>query len=73
LRRVIGARTLSKAEFAILLCQIEACLNSRLIAPLTDDPADLFALTPDHFLIGRPLVATPEHSVLEINANRLSR
>ncbi|KAH0945579.1 hypothetical protein HN011_004122 [Eciton burchellii] len=73
LRRVIGARTLSKAEFATLLCQIEACLNSRPIAPLTDDPADLSALMPGHFLIGRPLVAAPEDSVLEINANRLSR
>jgi hypothetical protein len=49
LRRVIGSRTLSKAEFATLLCQIEACLNSRPIAPLTDDPADLSALTPSHF------------------------
>jgi len=52
LRRVIGSRTLSKAEFATLLCQIEACLNSRPIVPLTDDPADLSALTPGHFLIG---------------------
>jgi len=32
LQRVIGSRTLSKAEFATLLCQIEACLNSRPIA-----------------------------------------
>jgi hypothetical protein len=73
LRRVIGSRTLSKAEFATLLCQIEVCLKSRSIAPLTDDPADLSALTPGHFFIGRPLVAVPEESVLEINANRLSR
>ncbi|KAH0948990.1 hypothetical protein HN011_006811 [Eciton burchellii] len=72
LRRVIDSRTLSKAEFATLLCQIEACLNSRLIAPLTDDPADLSALTPGPFW-GRPLVAAPEDFVLEINANRLSR
>jgi hypothetical protein len=73
LRRVIGPPTLSKAEFTTLLCQIEACLNSRPIAALTDDPSDLSALTPSHFLIGRPLVSVPEESVLEINANRLSR
>jgi len=73
LRRVIGSRTLSKAEFATLLCQIEAYLNSRPIAALTDDPSDLSALTPGHFLIGRLLVAAPEDSVLEISANRLSR
>jgi len=35
LRRVIGPRTLSKAEFTTLLCQIEACLNSRPITRLT--------------------------------------
>ncbi|XP_067205328.1 uncharacterized protein [Linepithema humile] len=73
LRRVAGSRTLSQAEFATLLCQIEACLNSRPIATLSDDPSDLSALTPGHFLIGRPIVAIPEESVLEINENRLSR
>jgi len=73
LRRVIGSRTLSKAEFTTLLCQIEACLNSRPIAALSDDPVDLSALTPGHFLIGRPLVSVSEESVLEIKANRLSR
>jgi len=73
LRRVVGSHTLSKTEFATLLCQIEACLNSRPIAPLSDDPSDLSALIPSHFLIGRPLVALSEESVLDVNANRLSR
>ncbi|XP_029161629.1 uncharacterized protein LOC114933291 [Nylanderia fulva] len=73
LKRVAGSRTLSQAEFATLLCQIEACLNSRPIAALSDDPSDLSALTPGHFLIGRPIIAIPEESVLESNANRLSR
>jgi hypothetical protein len=72
LRRVIGSRTLFKAEFTTLLYQIEACLNSRPIAALSDDPSDLFTLMPGHFLIGRPLVSVPEESVLETNANRLS-
>jgi hypothetical protein len=71
--RVIGSRTLSKAEFATLLCQIEACLNSRPIAALNDDSSDLSALTSGHFLIGRPLVSVRENFILEINANRLSR
>jgi len=75
---VVGPHTLSKTEFAMLLCQIE-CLNSRPIAPLSDDLSDLSALIPGHFLIGRPLVALDEctscieESVLEVNANRLSR
>ncbi|XP_029160332.1 uncharacterized protein LOC114932332 [Nylanderia fulva] len=73
LKRVAGSRTLSQAEFTTLLCQIEACLNSRPIAALSDDPSDLSALTPGHFLIGRPIIAVPEESVLAINANRLQR
>lgn len=73
LKRVVGAHTLSQSEFSTLLCQIEACLNSRPISALTDDPNDLSALTPGHFIIGRPLVAIPEESTLEINPHRLDR
>ncbi|XP_029166200.1 uncharacterized protein LOC114937005 [Nylanderia fulva] len=73
LKRTVGSHTLSQAEFSTLLCRIEACLNSRPIATLSDDPSDLLALTPGHFLIGRPMTAVPEESVLAINKNRLSR
>ncbi|XP_070170386.1 uncharacterized protein [Polyergus mexicanus] len=73
LKRAIGSRTLSQIEFATLLCQIEACLNSRPISALHDDPNDFSALTPGHFLVGRPLVSSPEESVLDIDSNRLSR
>lgn len=38
-------------EFTILLCKIEACLNSRPLAPLNDTLNDCKVLTPDHFLI----------------------
>jgi len=69
LRRVIGSRTLSKAEFAMLLCQIEACLNSRPIAALSDDPGDLSALTLDDFLIGRPLLSVPEEKLILIGCH----
>ena len=73
LRRVIGSHVLSKEEFSTLLCKVEGCLNSRPVAALTDDPSDLSALTPGHFLIGRPLVSVPQQSVLEVNSSRLSR
>lgn len=73
LKRAIGSRTLSQIEFATLLCQIEACLNSRPISALHDDPNDFSALTPGHFLVGRPLVSPPKESVLDIDSNRLSR
>ncbi|GFW57874.1 integrase catalytic domain-containing protein [Trichonephila clavipes] len=47
-------------ELSTLLCQIEACINSRLLVPLSSDPADIRALTPGHFLIGEPLLEIPE-------------
>ncbi|EFN70688.1 hypothetical protein EAG_00141, partial [Camponotus floridanus] len=48
LRRVIGESTLTFEEMSTLLAQIEACLNSRPLQALSDDPDDLSALTPGH-------------------------
>ncbi|XP_055542608.1 uncharacterized protein LOC129728214 [Wyeomyia smithii] len=50
--RVLGTRTLAYDDMTTLLCQIESCLNSRPIAPLSDDPTDFEPLTPGHFLTG---------------------
>ncbi|KAH8261988.1 hypothetical protein KR038_006564, partial [Drosophila bunnanda] len=47
-------------ELSTLLLRIEACLNSRPIAPMSEDPSNLLALTPGHFLVGVPLLATAE-------------
>lgn len=73
LKRVIGHNTLTYEEMATLLTQIEACLNSRPISPLSCDPQDLTALTPGHFLIGTAPTTVPEPGTLEIPTNRLSR
>ncbi|XP_032682074.1 uncharacterized protein LOC116849241 [Odontomachus brunneus] len=73
LRRVIGDRPLSFEEFSTWLARVEACLNSRPLCPLTDDPDDLGALTPGHFLIGRPLNAIPEPSTEGVRPSTLSR
>jgi len=40
---------------------------------MSDDASDISALTPGHFLIGRPIVGAPEESVLELKMNVLSR
>ncbi len=56
LRRILRDVKLTYEEFSTLLTQIEACLNSRPLVPLDDG---IEALTPDHFLIGKPLAAFP--------------
>ncbi|XP_029670940.1 uncharacterized protein LOC115240111 [Formica exsecta] len=73
LRRVLGETTLTYEEMSTLLTQIEACLNSRPLQALSDDPDDLAALTPGHFLVGSALNALPEPSLLETPIGRLSR
>ncbi|XP_044778298.1 uncharacterized protein LOC120284346 [Drosophila simulans] len=50
-------------ELATLLAKIEACLNSRPLSPMSEDPSDLLALTPGHFLIGGPLLSTAEPEI----------
>lgn len=65
LRRVLGDQKLTYEEFSTLLCQVEACLNSRPLCQLSEDPEDGF-LTPGHFLIGGPLLSRPhteQHSL----------
>ena len=73
MRRVIGDQILTLEEFSTLLARVEAILNSRPIMPLSDDPNDLQALTPGHFIAGGPLVTLPETSFLEVSANRLNK
>nr|XP_046468116.1 uncharacterized protein LOC124212273 [Neodiprion pinetum] len=73
LRRVIGETIMTYEEFATVATQIEACLNSRLIAPLSSVPSDLVALTPGHFLIGGAPTTPPEPSTLHVPLERLGQ
>lgn len=45
------------------LVQVKACLNSRPLSPLSNDPSDLTPLTPGHFITGRPLLAVPDTDI----------
>uniref|UniRef100_V5GQ81 DUF5641 domain-containing protein n=1 Tax=Anoplophora glabripennis TaxID=217634 RepID=V5GQ81_ANOGL len=56
-----------------VVSQVEACLNSRPITPLSENPCDLDALTPGHFFIGTSLLALPQEDVSNLQSNRLSR
>ncbi|KMQ90338.1 hypothetical protein RF55_9920 [Lasius niger] len=69
LRQVLGENTLTYEEMSTLLAHIEACLNSRPLQALSDDPDDIAALTPGHFLIRSALNAVPEPNLLESPIN----
>ena len=57
IRKIGGPFKYTLEEFSTLLARIEACLNSHPISPQSDDPSDLSALTPGHFLTGGPVLA----------------
>ncbi|XP_058448896.1 uncharacterized protein LOC131428854 [Malaya genurostris] len=69
--RVLGTHTLAYDSMETLLTQIECCLNSRPIVPMSDDASDYEVLTPGHFLVGTALKAVPDNNVIDIPFNRL--
>ena len=73
LKRVLSHAHMTFEEMYTVLAGIEACLNSRPLCPLSDDPNDLEVLTPGHFLVGAPLTSIPGPQYVDINVNRLSR
>lgn len=73
MRRVIGENRLTYEEMCTLMTQIEACLNSRPLCPLSEDPESLEVLTPGHFLTGSALLTVPEKDHLEENPNLLNK
>ncbi|GBL79157.1 hypothetical protein AVEN_92401-1 [Araneus ventricosus] len=73
LKRAVGSVKLTFEEFLTLTAEIEGILNSRPIVPLSTDPHDYTALTPGHFLIGRPITSIAEPQLIEKSDNYLSR
>jgi hypothetical protein len=73
LHRVLGPTPLSFEEMCTLMTQIECCLNSRLLTPVSSDPNDLEALTPGHFLIGTSMKSIPDPDLSSLSIGRLDR
>lgn len=73
LLKVNSMGLLTFEEMSTLLCRIEAVLNSRPIAPMSDSPSDFTPLTPAHFLVGGALTLPAEPDSTEVPLNRVRR
>ncbi|XP_018312920.1 uncharacterized protein [Mycetomoellerius zeteki] len=73
MKRIIGNASLNYDEMSTAITEMEAILNSRPISPMSNDPNDVQALTPGHFLIGQPLNSYSHPNLEDIQTNRLSR
>ena len=60
IRRVVGSHKLTFEEFYILFKQIESCLNSRPLVPLSDDLLDNLFLSPSLLLTQAESYILPE-------------
>ena len=49
---ILGTRRLTDEVLSTTFCLVEHALNSRPLTPVSADPSDLGALTPNHFLLG---------------------
>lgn len=73
LKRILTTN-LTYEEMTTVLCQIEACLNSRPLSPIDDsDPDSIEPLTPGHFLIGEAPIVVPSPDFKDVKVNNLSR
>nr|XP_040219997.2 uncharacterized protein LOC120948080 [Anopheles coluzzii] len=68
LYRHLGNTRLSYEGYCTVLHQIETAMNSRPLLPLSDDPNELAALTPAHFLIGTSMFAVPEPDYTQLKS-----
>jgi hypothetical protein len=73
LKRIVGDTSLTFEELSTVLTEIEACLNSRPLSPISDHPGDIEPLTPGHLLIGEPTIVIPSEDLHEEKLNRLDR
>ena len=70
LRRVMGNSILTYEEMTTILCQIEQVLNNRPLMALTNNPDNIFALTPSMLVLvnGSQLDAIPQPRLQKMDA-----
>ncbi|XP_037960043.1 uncharacterized protein LOC119689310 [Teleopsis dalmanni] len=71
--RILGDQKLTYEELSMVLTQIEYCLNSRSLCPLTDNIEDLNALTLGHFIVGSSLMTSTHNSLINFTETSLKR
>ena len=64
LHRIVGNTQLNFEELNTVLCQTEACMNSRPLGVIPHDNENgIEIFTLGHFLFGRPIEALPDHDL----------
>ena len=56
---LLDNRKLTEEVLSTTMCLTEQTLNARPLTAVGDEPADLTALTPNHFLLGRENASAP--------------
>ena len=56
---ILGNQSLTDEILSTTMCLVEQTLNARRLTAVSDDPEDLTALTPNHFLLGRENASAP--------------
>ena len=56
---ILDNRGLTDEVLSTTMCLVEQTLNARPLTAVSDDPEDLTALTPNHFLPGRESASAP--------------
>ena len=69
LRRVIGISILTYYSLSTILCQREHVFNNRPLMALTNNPDDIFALTPSILVHGSRLDAIPQRCLQKMDAH----